>query len=197
MDIRQTDCACGCGNTAPLGKRFISGHNMKGRLRKPRITRQCANCKGDFTGTAAGIGSRIYCSAACRNAHRAARVGRENPCYKRVTVPCGTCGQPVDAMPNALRRRGSAYCSPACGRAGRARKISAAARERPSQHWRDVAKRAYGDRCALCGFDTVVEVHHIQGRAKGGSNHVRNLIPLCPNHHAMVHAGLMSIRPRL
>lgn len=55
-------------------------------------------------------------------------------------------------------------------------------------------------RCALCGFDIVVEVHHIKciGSFPGTSlvadvNNLSNLIYLCPNHHAMVEKGLISL----
>jgi hypothetical protein len=35
----------------------------------------------------------------------------------------------------------------------------------------------------ICGFDKVVELHHIDGDHKNFS--VKNLVGLCPNHHAM------------
>jgi predicted restriction endonuclease len=37
-----------------------------------------------------------------------------------------------------------------------------------------------------------VHAHHIEHRANGGSNHVSNMITLCPNHHALAHAGHLS-----
>ena len=44
--------------------------------------------------------------------------------------------------------------------------------------------------CILCGFPLVDE-HHIWGRAAGEGPD--NLTLVCPNHHRMVHLGLLSI----
>ena len=49
--------------------------------------------------------------------------------------------------------------------------------------------------CGLCGFDGVVDVHHIEGvdKKEGRSlKDIDNLIVLCPNHHAMYHRGKIS-----
>ena len=38
--------------------------------------------------------------------------------------------------------------------------------------------------CVICGFDKMVDLHHID---KNKSNHSpKNLIGLCPNHHRMI-----------
>jgi 5-methylcytosine-specific restriction endonuclease McrA len=50
-----------------------------------------------------------------------------------------------------------------------------------------------GAKCRLCGFDVVMHVHHIIHKARGGNNDLDNLITLCPNHHAMVHRGLVTV----
>jgi hypothetical protein len=39
--------------------------------------------------------------------------------------------------------------------------------------------------CAICGFNTIVELHHIDGNHKNSNSD--NLIGLCPNHHKMAH----------
>jgi hypothetical protein len=38
-------------------------------------------------------------------------------------------------------------------------------------------------KCAICDWDKVVEVHHID--YNHSNNDVKNLIPLCPNHHKL------------
>jgi hypothetical protein len=38
-------------------------------------------------------------------------------------------------------------------------------------------------KCAICGWFKTVEVHHIDGNHK--NNELKNLIPLCPNHHKL------------
>jgi predicted restriction endonuclease len=52
-----------------------------------------------------------------------------------------------------------------------------------------------GAKCKICGFDVLVEVHHIKPRRRnggGGTNDLSNLITLCPNHHAMADRELIS-----
>ncbi|MFW5846624.1 MAG: hypothetical protein ACOCUU_00550 [Nanoarchaeota archaeon] len=40
-------------------------------------------------------------------------------------------------------------------------------------------------KCAICGFDKVVDLHHLDQDKKNNSK--ENLIGLCPNHHKMLH----------
>jgi 5-methylcytosine-specific restriction endonuclease McrA len=105
-------------------------------------------------------------------------------------VACAICGASINVVPNALKRRADQYCSPACGREGQRRKLKELPRK--SRHWRTLAKKAYGDSCVICGFSHVVEVHHILPRSKGGPDDLDNLVPLCPNHHAMAHLNLLT-----
>ena len=39
--------------------------------------------------------------------------------------------------------------------------------------------------CMVCGFDKIVELHHLDKNKKNNSEN--NLIGLCPNHHKMIH----------
>ena len=39
--------------------------------------------------------------------------------------------------------------------------------------------------CLICGFDKVVELHHLDKNRKNNSE--GNMIGLCPNHHKMLH----------
>lgn len=55
-----------------------------------------------------------------------------------------------------------------------------------SQHYREIAKRHHEIKCVICGFDKIVAIHHNDENKK--NNTPRNLIPLCPNHHEMVHS---------
>lgn len=40
-------------------------------------------------------------------------------------------------------------------------------------------------KCILCGFDKIVDLHHLDENKKNNSE--KNLIGLCPNHHKMIH----------
>jgi hypothetical protein len=51
----------------------------------------------------------------------------------------------------------------------------------------------FGGKCAVCGFDEVIEIHHIIPKYIGGGDDPNNLIVLCPNHHALVHSGQLKI----
>lgn len=41
------------------------------------------------------------------------------------------------------------------------------------------------EKCCICGFDSIVELHHID--EKHDNHSLNNLVGLCPNHHAMIH----------
>ena len=40
-------------------------------------------------------------------------------------------------------------------------------------------------KCIICGFKETIDIHHINKDRK--NNYKNNLIPLCPNHHTMIH----------
>tara|TARA_R110002074_G_scaffold325645_2_gene495943 strand:- start:956 stop:1408 length:453 start_codon:yes stop_codon:yes gene_type:complete len=52
--------------------------------------------------------------------------------------------------------------------------------------YRTIAFQTWKKECAICGFNKVVAVHHID--ENHNNNDPKNLIPLCPNHHEMVHS---------
>lgn len=54
-----------------------------------------------------------------------------------------------------------------------------------SEHYRPICFETFEEKCQICGFDECVEVHHIDGNRENPNR--ENLIPLCPNHHVMVH----------
>lgn len=53
-------------------------------------------------------------------------------------------------------------------------------------NYRTIAFKNNKKECYICGFDKIVAVHHIDENRK--NNKPFNLIPLCPNHHEMVHS---------
>ena len=61
-----------------------------------------------------------------------------------------------------------------------------------SKRWRWLYE-LYQGKCAICGFSDVIQVHHLVPRSVGGTDDAANLIVLCPNHHALMHLGLVDI----
>ncbi len=57
--------------------------------------------------------------------------------------------------------------------------------------------RERGGICEIpgCDFDDVLEVHHLISRKSGGTDEMNNVIVLCPNHHRMLHSGLLRLNP--
>jgi hypothetical protein len=56
-------------------------------------------------------------------------------------------------------------------------------------------KRLYDGRCQICGsmpfnglLGSITEAHHIQWLCRGGPDILGNMVLLCPNHHAAMHA---------
>lgn len=177
-------CACGCGQ--PLVKKdfrgnyrkFLQGHNGWGRFRVP--LRNCEVCGTPFRPT--GQPKRKLCSIACRT--KKLQMARPYQ-LRQVEKFCFTCGTPV--IRKQSRAQAKNFCCQECKnvwmRKAYAQKIS-----EPKK----LALQRDRSRCVLCGFDTIVEVHHIHPRRKGGTDDLTNLITLCPNHHVMADRGLIS-----
>ena len=62
-----------------------------------------------------------------------------------------------------------------------------------SENWKKALIQIYGYRCQVCGYNKVIDAHHILLRSKGGKSTLNNGILLCPNCHAEVHAKLLDI----
>lgn len=55
-----------------------------------------------------------------------------------------------------------------------------------STNYRKKCIEKHGSCCILCGFNTIIEAHHIDGDRR--NNKPNNLVPLCPNHHSLIHS---------
>ena len=56
------------------------------------------------------------------------------------------------------------------------------------------ALRLHGHQCMIpnCGFDLMLDNHHIVQRCKGGTHSKYNCILLCPNHHKLADVGILT-----
>ena len=56
-----------------------------------------------------------------------------------------------------------------------------------SRRYRHICFEHFDHVCIIpgCGWDIVVDVHHVDGNHE--NNSPENLVPLCPNHHKLIH----------
>lgn len=59
--------------------------------------------------------------------------------------------------------------------------------------WKRAMLEKYGHKCMICGYDKIVEAHHILPQIEGGKSTIENGALLCPNHHAEAHAGMINL----
>jgi len=63
--------------------------------------------------------------------------------------------------------------------------------------WKQALVYYYGHKCFVCGYDKIVEAHHILPLNDGGLTTIKNGILLCPNCHAEVHRELLDLTKAL
>jgi hypothetical protein len=66
-----------------------------------------------------------------------------------------------------------------------------------SRRWKQALIFHFGHKCRICGYDKIVEAHHIVPMNAGGLTSFKNGILLCPNRHAEVHANLLDLTDAL
>lgn len=61
---------------------------------------------------------------------------------------------------------------------------------------REQAIKQYGKACELCAYTLTIDTHHIIPKYKGGQHSINNLMVICPNCHALVTRGLITLNNR-
>ena len=108
--------------------------------------------------------------------------------YKDYTVQCHTCDNNITVNEREHQHplNEQYFCSRSCANSmgGTAKAL----KYHPDEvaHYTTVAWRHHKKECIVCGFDKIVAVHHMDHNHQ--NNDPENLIPLCPNHHQMVHS---------
>lgn len=98
------------------------------------------------------------------------------------TMICECCGSDfvVEEREKLHPQRDKYFCSRSCANNRQAWWNDNAS------YYRTIAFQHWKKECAICCFDKIVTVHHID--EDHSNNDPQNLIPLCPNHHEMFHS---------
>jgi len=109
-------------------------------------------------------------------------------------VTCNSCGDKFKIQKRKLLFEPDKkyYCSRSCS--------SSVGGKRKQEKYGFDGKNSYRDKCfkyhdkacVVCKFNLVVDVHHVDGNRK--NNIPQNLVPLCPNHHRMIHKKKYSFK---
>lgn len=190
-------CACGCGlpvrraNFPSRQSRYINTHQHRGthngNFRGGKIQKSCPVCLDTFAGWPSQhevTCGKDKCYRKWLGMKTAAR-GRH-----KVIVQCAMCGKDIHRFPSQVKERN--FCDRSC-------------HSRTKGHtnngnwkgglWKWVQRQILNrddHKCVVCGFNLVVDIHHIVRRKSGGKDTHDNLVTLCPNHHRMADLRLIG-----
>lgn len=131
----------------------------------------------------------VYCSKNCQ------RQGQE----KLITGTCNQCKNSFSVPEWINRRSPRKFCSHACSNrfrrgihyTGQSSKIRTRSSERLT-----VLKNTFNfGKCMVegCGYSKVYDIHRLVHGKQGGSYEIGNMFAICPNHHAEVHRGVITL----
>jgi len=97
---------------------------------------------------------------------------------------CPVCGESFETLQGHPREKQT--CSHSCANTWfRSGEDNPNWKEVSDKKHRQICFQHYDEKCVVCGWDKVVDVHHIDENRD--NNKPKNLIPLCPNHHKLIH----------
>ena len=106
--------------------------------------------------------------------------------HKKVCEKCGKDYE-IEGRAKTKKIQNSKFCSRSCANhRGTGLEWEEIHKSRSLVHYRTICFSVWEQNCAICGFDKIISVHHID--ENHNNNDIKNLIPLCPNHHHMVHS---------
>jgi rubredoxin len=99
-----------------------------------------------------------------------------------IEKPCERCGKlfVFSGRVNTRQFFNRRFCSNGCAKARDTHW------RKHATHYRTICKHNHNMTCIVCGFDKVIDVHHVDGNHD--NNDYKNLVPLCPNHHQLFHS---------
>jgi len=105
--------------------------------------------------------------------------------HKKVCEKCGNDYE-IEGRVKTKKIINSRFCSRSCANhRGVGVEWEKTHKSRSLISYKTICFTEWEQKCVICGFDKVISVHHIDEDHK--NNDIKNLIPLCPNHHHMVH----------
>lgn len=192
-------CACGCGNPLKEAKypsmqrRFINTHQHKGEnngnYQGGKEIRCCPVCGKSFTEFKSQ--NKVTCSHECYVEWQ--RITTSARGINKVAVNCAYCGNELKIFPSQVHEMN--FCNRFClaKMFPKNGKNNGNWKGGNSQYFRTQTMIRDNHKCVICGFDIVVDVHHITPRSMGGTNDFSNLTTLCPNHHRMADLGIINL----
>lgn len=196
-------CACGCGGIVPKAlfpsqqPRYINKHQHRGEhnghYKGGKSKFACPVCGETFYDWPSQHPVTCGKESCYREWQRLTNAARGS---NKIIVKCSYCGGDVRIWPSQQNEYN--YCNRHC----QDRHRSTLDWSGPNgtnwrggrwRWWQEQALIRDNYRCVICGFDVVVNVHHITPRSEGGTDDVSNLITLCPNHHAMADQNIISV----
>ena len=108
--------------------------------------------------------------------------------FKEYVVKCVTCSSDITIkereklFPSKDKYHCSRSCANSNGGIAKRNKLY----KKGLLSYQAIGRLFHMKQCIVCGFDKIVHFHHIDENNK--NNDPNNLVPLCPNHHQMVHS---------
>ena len=132
-------------------------------------------------------GQHSYCSNECQMATHRAKV---------LAKKCSYCGKPFTIPDYSGKRK---YCSHSCSNLAR-RGITYTGNKLLHNQARlliELSKRSGCDHCMVdgCSYSKTLDVHRLTQGKFGGKYGFDNIYAICPNHHAELHRGVITLVP--
>lgn len=197
-------CACGCGQEVPKPKfpsqqrKYINFHQHRGKhngnYHGGKVKKACGICGKTFEVTPAMVDIRKTCgNDECYRKWQGLTTSARG--QNKQKIHCDYCDNPLWRFPSQIKKYN--FCNRFC----QAQHHSALFNGPNAGNWNGGDKKYWkkhamirdNHRCVICGFDIIINVHHIIPKIKGGTNYLDNLITLCPNHHKMADLEIIDV----
>lgn len=107
---------------------------------------------------------------------------------KYFPVRCHNCDKvfKVNEREKQFPKKEKYFCCKGCANTQGGKAKAQKLEDSGNMNYTSIAKRNHKQECIVCGFDKIIEAHHIN--ENHDDNRPENLVFLCPNHHKMYHS---------